>query len=837
MSVKTDKINVNIDNKPYRVNKGLTILQATEQHNIYIPRLCAHKDLSPYGGCRICIVEVEGMRTFPTACTTPVEDGMVIRTHTTQIQSARREILQLFMSEHPSSCLICDEKEECKLYSETIHKAGVTTGCRYCPKDSQCELQDVVEYMGINEIDYPIHYRNLRVEKEDPFYDRDYNLCILCGRCIRMCQEVRLANILAFKHRGRQTVIGPAYSRSHFEAGCEFCGACVSVCPTGTLAEKSRKWDGKPDREQVTTCSYCGVGCQMKLLIKNDRIIGSLPVDDPVVNNGQLCVKGRFCITEMVNGYKRLTMPSKAYVNTAVEIGWEEAIGIAAEKLSGCAPDEFGMLISPNCTNEDLYVAQKFTRVVMKSHNIGTSARVFYGTGFNAYLNLLKKSIPLSEVCQASVILCLGLDTRFGRSVVGVELRRALKTGAKIITINPHLHNLTLIAEKWIRPTPGSESDVFDILIQLTSGEASSVKSGLADQKLMQVSNMLKKASSSAILVGSEFLHHNTSAKILNAIALLAKNIGAGILALPAQNNLYGSVLMGAYPEFLPGGLSSAKIENIMDVQKNWGLDIQPYSTVSHSWLFASQNKLKVLYLIGETPIAGNREQADFLIWQNIYPPEDDLKPDLLLPAAAFTETEGTYFNGEGRIQKLNKAVNPPGQAMPDWKILSHLAQKMGVKGFEYQHTGKIHNEISSSVKRFGNFKRPDRKPKSLKCDGFFTPLENAFDGKKEADNNYPFLLTTSGIEHSYRGIALSNYVEGAKKIFAERTLRINPKDAKKARIENGDEVIVISPEFKKVWPARISPELMPGILHIALPQSETIGPNPHHVKIRKNHV
>jgi NADH dehydrogenase/NADH:ubiquinone oxidoreductase subunit G len=174
MSKVNTHFTVSIDNKKYKVSAKSTILQAAEQNNIYIPTLCHHKELSPHGGCRLCIVEVEGMRNFPTSCTTPVEDGMIIRTHTAQVQNIRQEILQLFMSEHPSSCLICDENTDCQEYSITIHKAGVTTGCRYCPNDGQCELQDTVENFEVKEINYPIFYRNLRVEKEDPFYDRDY---------------------------------------------------------------------------------------------------------------------------------------------------------------------------------------------------------------------------------------------------------------------------------------------------------------------------------------------------------------------------------------------------------------------------------------------------------------------------------------------------------------------------------------------------------------------------------------------------------------------------------------------------------------------------------------
>ncbi|MCK5074812.1 MAG: molybdopterin-dependent oxidoreductase, partial [Calditrichia bacterium] len=559
MNQEDNIVNINIDHKPYRVEKGISILKAAEQNNIYIPTLCTHKDLTPYGGCRMCIVEVEGVRNFPTACTTPVAEGMIIRTNTSQVQAIRSEILQLYMSEHTSSCLICDEKEECEKFSDTIRKAGVTTGCRYCSSDGQCELQDVVEHLKVNEINYPIFYRGQIVEKEDPFYDRDYNLCILCGRCIRMCQEVRLANVLAFKQKGRNTVIGPAYSRSHYESGCEFCGACVSVCPTGTLSEKARKWEGKPDREQETTCSFCGVGCQMRLVIKKDRVIGSLPLDDPQINNGQLCVKGRFCITEMINSYKRLKVPYKTLNKTRVNIEWEEALEIATKNLKDCSPQDFGMLISPNCSNEDLYIAQKFTRAAMASPNIDCSTRLFYGSGFNAYVNLLKKSSTLDKIRKANVILCVGLDAKFSRSVVGVEIRRAIKNGAKIVTIHPRDHNLTLTADKWLKPFPGTELELLNSIEKLTNkNELLNTKNENINSDIEETTEMLKNASSVAVLIGSEFIQHQQNEQIFNTIEKIAENVKADILPLPSQNNLNGSILMGVYPEILPGGFSSA---------------------------------------------------------------------------------------------------------------------------------------------------------------------------------------------------------------------------------------------------------------------------------------
>ncbi|UCE24532.1 MAG: molybdopterin-dependent oxidoreductase [Candidatus Zixiibacteriota bacterium] len=829
---KRAAIQLTIDNKPYTVAEGISILEAAEQNNIYIPTLCAHKELTPYGGCRMCIVEVEGIRNLPTACTTPVSDGMVIRTDTAQVKSMRMEILQLFLSEHTSSCLICDEKDQCREYMGTIRKAGVTTGCRYCSNDGQCELQDVVESMEVKDIKYPIYYRSLRVEKEDPFYDRDYNLCILCGRCVRMCQEVRVAHVLAFNHRGRNTVIGPAYGRTHLDAGCEFCGACVSVCPTGSLTEKARAYEGKPDREELTTCTFCGVGCQMRLLVKGERIIGSLPAQDSLVNDGQLCVKGRFCITELVSGPKRLKRPYQNYNGIPAEVTWDAAIEMAAGKLSGCKPEEFGMLISPNCTNEDLYVAQKFARLVMRSHNIDTSARTFYGAGFNAYLNLMKRSVPLSDLRKASAIICLGLDIRFGRSVVGVELRRAFRRGAKIVTVNPRQHSLALISERWIRSIPGTDVETLQSLAKMTAGKSATRKK--ADDDLSAVAEILTEAKSVVILVGSEFLQYNRSALILEAIDQLAKNTKAGVMPLPAQNNLYGSLLMGAYPELLPGGAASNSTKQLAALKKIWKTAIPRLATKWNAADVSGAKKLKLLYLVGESPPSNGGPPADYVISQNIYPLRSEVEADLVLPAAAFTESDGTFINGEGRLQRVKKAVNAPGDAMPDWMILSKIARKVGVDGFDYKSAADIHKEIASVVDGFGNFNKPkrDARPLDLKVEMRTGKIKRVAPAK--ADKQRPFILSTSVTEHTHRGFPLSRWVDGTRELFSEERVDINPDDAKKARVNDGDEVIISSTEVKKTWPVRIKAEQAPGVLHVTLHEADVVNPNPHPVKMRK---
>lgn len=838
MNAHNDTVTVTIDNRPLTVPRGATILKAAEANDIYIPTLCAHKDLTPFGGCRMCIVEVEGMRGFPTACTTPVSDGMIVRTHTAQVQSVRTEILRLILSEHPCSCLVCDEQEECRGYMGTIRKVGVTTGCRFCPNDGQCELEEVVRQMEITDIGYPIYYRGLPVHKDDPFFDRDYNLCILCGRCVRMCQEIRAAGTLTFKRRGPHTVVGPAFERTHLEAGCEFCGACVSVCPTGALSEKTRKWKGVADYEVTTTCSFCGVGCQMRLQVKNGEVIGSLPAEDDLVNRGQLCVKGRFCVPETVGHHRRLRRPYKFRDGALVDSTWEEAVEIASQRLSACPPKKFGMLISPNCTNEDLYIAQKFTRLVMGSHHIDTSARLFYGAGYYPYLDLLSQPATLDDVREATAILCIGLDTRFGRSVVGAELRQAMRRGARVVSIHSRPHDLTLIAETWLQPPVGTEYSVLEDLAALTSGKKPGHAKRKGDSKtddLAQAAEILTHSDRVVILLGSGLLGGPDSPRVLAAVTALSQSLHAGIMPLPAFNNLLGAVLMGSSGEWLPGGKLAGDRHRRDTVAAKWGCSLASVSTSWNADTLAAGHDLDVLYLIGEV-MPEARPAAKFIIYQNIYPPENTVAADLVLPAAAFVEVDGSAVNGEGRVQRLRKAVDPPGEALPDWEILSRIARKMGKTGFDFASAVDVHAEISSLVEGFWPFDVPSREAHHWDIDIPAVPPAPTPAAKKPT-NGYPYMLTAARLEHTYRGFPLAAWVPGLRRLYPTDVLEIHPDDAAHLGVASGDEVVVASTSFEKRWPVQVSSNQPPGTVQVLLSREEFDGPNPHRVKIRRYHV
>ena len=344
-------ISLTIDGQAVKAKEGATVLEAVRQAGIYIPTLCYHPSLTPYGACRLCIVEIENLRGFPTACTTPVAKDMVIRTNTPQLRELRRNIFELILAEHPQQCLTC-------------------------PKNLRCELQELASRIGVEELTLPPIRKDLPVYQDSPFFDRDYNLCILCGRCVRVCQEVRGIGAIAFTYRGSQALVGTAFNKTLLDSGCQFCGACVDVCPTGALIDRSSKWLGVPERSVVTTCPYCGVGCQLSLEVNGGKVSRSVPVLENSVNQGQACVKGRFGIAEFVHHPERLTKPLVRRNGELVEVSWDEVLDLVADKLNKYKGNQFAFIASAKCTNEENYLAQKFTRMVMQTNNVDHCARL-----------------------------------------------------------------------------------------------------------------------------------------------------------------------------------------------------------------------------------------------------------------------------------------------------------------------------------------------------------------------------------------------------------------------------------------------------------------------------
>ena len=368
-----DTINLSIDGHEVKIRQGATVLEAAQAAGIYIPTLCADPDLAPFGACRLCIVEIEGMRGFPPSCTTPATDGMVVRTNSPQITWLRRSILEFLLSEHPHACLTCHRIERCGPFDICLRNVAVSERCVVCAKNKHCELQDIVRYVGLEEINLPYIPKNLPVDSSNPFFERDMNYCILCGKCVRACDEIVGAGAIAISSRGYSARISTFGDGPIVDSTCISCGECVVRCPTGALIPKNTV---EPNHEVKTVCPYCGVGCSIFVGVRDNKAVSVRGDREGPANRGRLCVKGRFGITEFVNHPDRLRTPLIKKDGKFVEASWEEALDLIASKLDAYTGSEFAAISSAKCSNEDNYVMQKFARAVMGTNNVDHCARL-----------------------------------------------------------------------------------------------------------------------------------------------------------------------------------------------------------------------------------------------------------------------------------------------------------------------------------------------------------------------------------------------------------------------------------------------------------------------------
>jgi formate dehydrogenase alpha subunit len=746
-----DEITLSIDGLEVKVQKGTTVLEAALRAGIYIPALCHHPDLKPVGSCKLCIVEIEGQDTYPTSCTTPAEEGMVVRTKTDELQEMRRHSLELLLAltNHPISCLFCDRKDECTDLRECMRRLPATVGCKYCPQDGECELQDAVEYVGLEKIRYPITYRNAPVLRE-PFLDRDYNLCILCGRCVRTCQEVRGEGVLSFDvEYHQQHTIEPF---SLIESDCKFCGACIDACPTGALKARFEKWE-KPSYFVTTTCPFCGVGCQMDLGVNDQHVVRVRGTRGYTPNNGQLCVKGRFGL-EYAESPQRLQTPLIRRKGELVSASWEEALSLVAEKFSQYKGEKFALLSSAKCTNEENYLAQKFARLVMETNNVDHCARLCHASTVAALAAAFGSGAmtnSIDELKEAGSILIIGSNTTEQHPVIALKMKEAKKRGAKIIVANPRWIELCKLADLWLRQKPGTdvalilgmckaimEEDLldqdfirercegfeeFDQHMEDFSVEGAAEITDVEPALIREAARLYARNKPASIIYSMGITQHSHGTDNILCLANLAMatgNVGkpsSGINPLRGQNNVQGACDMGALPNVFPGYQAVADEGARNKFEEAWSKKLpgEPGLTVVEIFEAAHQGKIKALYIIGENPrlsdpdsthVTEALEKLDFLVVQEIFLSETAQLADVVLPATSTLEKDGTFTNTERRVQRVRKALDPRGGARPDWEIICEMGRRMGYQDqFSYSSPAEIMDEISRLTPSYGGIR------------------------------------------------------------------------------------------------------------------------------------
>ncbi len=860
--VPSEMITLAINGQQVEARKGMTVLEAAQSADIYIPTLCHDPDLEPYGSCRLCVVEIEKMRGLPTACTTSATDGMVVRTETPAVNKVRHTVIELLIADHPSDCLTC-------------------------PRNQQCELQKVAAYLGITEQPFRKTTRVFPVDTSNPFFDLDRNRCILCARCVRACNEITCVGAIDLAYRGYAAKVATFGDKLLIDSICQSCGECVAHCPVGALVPKKTI---QPTREVATTCPYCGVGCQIYLGIRDGQVISVRGKREGTTNQGHLCVKGRFGIAEFIHHPERLTTPLIKRNGNFEEATWDEALGLIAKQFSNYTGDTVAVISSAKCTNEENYIIQKFTRAVLHTNNVDHCARLCHApsvAGLAQSFGSGAMTNSINEIGNAACILAIGTNTTEAHPVIGFIIKQAVSKGTKLIVANPREINLVRYAELWLQHNPGTDVALLMGMMRVIVDEGlldlsfieercenfdafrESLNSfnldfveqttGVPREKVVEAARIYATNSPATILyaMGITQHSHGTDNVIATAnLAMLTGNIGkpsTGVNPLRGHNNVQGACDLGALPNVYTGYQAVAEPATREKFETAWdcSLPIEPGLTLTEFLDAAYQRQIKAVYIMGENPMlsepeAKHAEEAlkklEFLVVQDVFLTETARLAHVVLPAATFAEKDGTFTNTERRVQRVRKAVEPTGDSKPDWWIICQIAQRMGSRGFDFTHPSQIMGEIASLTPSYGgiSYERLENGGLPWPCPtlehpgtpilhtqqftrgkGWLIPL--VYKPPMELpDDEYPLILTTGRSLYHFHTGTLTRKVNGLNILRGEELVEINPEDAAALGITDGELVKVISRRNEVVAKARVTEVSPAGVVFMTFHFAES---------------
>ena len=791
---------ITLNGKKMKAESGQTILEAARIEGVYIPSLCDNPRLKPFGGCRLCLVEIMGRRGYVPACCTPVEDGMTVLSETPALQKIRREILELILTEHPNACLVCTEKENCDEHKSTIRKVGETTGCVLCPNNGRCELQDVVEAVGLDRVRFPAVYRNIDIKKTDPFFDRDYNLCILCGRCVRTCQEERGAGTISFIQRGSEAVVGTVLDVPLLEAGCQMCGACVDACPTGALTERSLKYEKPAEIKKRIICPVCGMGCSMDVSLLDGRMIESRPAPDGPANGGQACVRGRFLLKEVPGSDLRITKPMIRRKKDMEEVEWDEALAFVAERLKSYKKDEIGLVYSTQLKTEDIFALKKFGHEVLKTKKAVSSSS---SGAPDILMDLAQKNgsvstltCDLNAVAEADTLFVFGSDLPRSHPIAWVNVLKALKKDASLVVAGTADSSMDRHADITLRHRPGGEGSLYSLLSaeMVKNGRGKSGAAGSESKKVFSFYDTLKEKA------GIDTAGINKVDSIKKAADLLLKkgktvflwDTGAvsGAEEKDAAVHLWNlALLTGA--RLLPLS-STSNSRGAAEIRRSFPAEPSAAAFVQD----IAEGRIKALYLAGPFPVL-ERKKIEFVVIQGSFWSETAAVADAVFPAAVFAETEGTYVSAEGRQQYSPYVLELPAGVKEDWRIVSLLAKAMKRGNFSCDNASALLKEAAQLVPAFagasftGLKKSKGRFLKSKAGDKPKMILPSGVPAKSPSGKSYPLLLECRSGADGYRELLFAVAHPGFSLLRDPEAVWLNPKDAKFLKLRDGDSIKV----------------------------------------------
>jgi formate dehydrogenase alpha subunit len=847
-------ITLTIDRLAYSAAANSTIMDVAHRHGLDIAGLCSSPQLSPYGSCRLCMVQVEGQRSLAAACTMLVRDGMVVTTRSPEIDRIRRTLLELYLSQAEAG--------------GDLARLAARYGVR---ADRFRSARHMVP--------------SATPDESSPYFRFDPSRCILCARCVRACDQVQGQLALQLHGRGFHSSVR-AGNGTFAGSACVTCGACVLECPTDALLEKSRL-DGAPITSSVkTTCGYCGVGCQFIVEKSNGRIVRMRPDAESPVNAGHACVKGRFAF-EYVGSPDRLTRPliregprGRGGFRAAP---WEEAIALIArrfgELLKQRGPDAIACISSSRGTNEENYLLQKFARACVGNNHIDNCARVCHSStvaGMQEVFGSGAATNSLTDIEQARLLMLVGCNPTEAHPVTGARIRRAVRAGTRLIVIDPRRIELAQYADLHLQLRPGTNVAVLNglahiiiaeglanaefiaartenydtfrhIIAAYTPQRVASI-SGVSADLLRRAARLYAGSAASMCCHGLGVTEHRTGSYGVMALANLAiltghvGRPGTGINPLRGQNNVQGSCDMGALPSSLCGYQKLEDRAACERFERAWGrpLPRQPGWKIPEMYEAAIAGKLAAMWIVGydvaqsdpnSTHVRRALESLDFLVVSDLFLGETAHLADVVLPAASSLEKDGTFTNGERRIQRIRTAVPAPGEARADWQVICDVATAMGYP-MRYGHPSEIMDEIAalapmmagvSYARLEGNglqWPVPDRAHPGtslMHAERFprgrarFAAVEYIPPGA-EPDAQYPFVLTTGRVLEHYNTGTMTRRT-GLVQIIDRDFLEVHPADAAEHGLRDGDVACVQSCRASARLTVRLSKRVARGNL------------------------
>jgi formate dehydrogenase alpha subunit len=720
-----------IDNIKVRAEEGTTILDAAKEVDIKIPTLCAMSELGfTPGSCRICVVEVVGIPALVAACAYPVREGLEIHTNNKRVVRARKMTLEFLLANHPLDCMTCE-------------------------KSGSCILEDLAYDLSIKKSRFEQNKKEITIDNNNPFIARELDKCVLCGRCVEICNEIQQSNIIDFGYRGTKTEIVVDGGVNLKKSNCVFCGQCVAVCPVGALTDKEAQGKGRTWEftKVMTTCNYCGCGCSFDFNVKEGKVVKVTSNPESIVNGINLCVKGRFGY-DYIHRDDRLITPLIKKNGKFEKASWEEALQLVSDKFNQIkkenGSDSLAVLSSAKCTNEENYLLMKFCRAVLGTNNVDHCARLCHSAtvaGLTQAFGSGAMTNSIEEIANASVIYLTGSNTTENHPIIALEIKKAvIKNGAKLIVADPREIELAKYATFWLRQRPGTDVALFNGLMNVIINEGLEDKkfitrrtegyeelkktilkytpeivekiTGVPAEDIRKAARIYATAPTISLIYSMGITQHTTGTdNVLSTanIAMLTGNVGkesTGVNPLRGQSNVQGACDLGALPNVYSGYQKVTDSIIKEKFSKAWGVDLSDKVglTVVEILNAVYEGKIKGIFIMAENPAMSDPDlnhtrealkRVEFLVVSDIFMTETAELADVVLPGVTIAEKDGTITNTERRVQRIRKAIEPVGESKPEWKIICELAQKMGYN-MSYSNPAEIMEEIASLTPIYG---------------------------------------------------------------------------------------------------------------------------------------